>query len=1038
MSTPLQVLLIEDNPDDAVLIGRHLQLGGFEPKIVRVETATDMITALNRQPWNVVVADYKLPEFNATDALRVLTAHGADLPFILVSGTIGEERAAAMIKAGAHDYVAKTNLQRLPLVIERELREVEGRRERKRLADETARLQAQERAAHQEIASIFARIGDGVVALDRDWNFTYVNERAGEILESRPEELLGKNLWDQFPETISQPFHDACDQALAQQSPVHAEEYFEGWDRWFEYHLYPAIHGLSIYFRDITERKRAEKELQQAYTFSNQVISSATEGIIVYDRELRYVIWNPFLERASGLREADVLGKHPWDLFPFIRELGIDQLLRRALAGETVNSPDISVSIPGSNKTIWTSAQYGPLRGEDDEIIGVIALVRDITERKAAEELLITREEQLRLFVEHSPAAIAMFDREMRYLVVSRRWMTDYRLGNQCILGRSHYEIFPEIPTRWKEIHQRCLAGATERCEEDPFPRADGGLDWVRWEVRPWQSRKGEIGGILIFSEVISDRKVAEAKLRDNEARLRLLTDQAPAILWTTDSNLVITSSAGSGLRGLNLKADQLNGTRLQDYLGTEDPTFLPLASHLDALHGKARSYEIGWKGRTFETHVEPMHDATGKLVGTIGIALDISDRRGAEMELREQQQAQKLFSEQLQALGMVVLELDASNTVDELCRRAVELGHARLALDRLSIWFLDKETRVMRGSFGIDEQGRLRDERHLRHGFPTGENEIQVLTRKTQAVVSNNWPLHDDIGREVGRGWHAVGGLWDGDKVIGLLFADNLIRQQPAPSHLREIIALFASSLGHLATRKRTEELLQRSTEQLRSLAARLQAVREEERIGIAREIHDELGQTLTGLKMDLDWMEGRLGRADSRAARKQLVDRVREMSKLIEDNIHTVQRISSELRPQVLDHIGLSAAMSWQAQEFQKRSGIQCSVTIEESGLAMLERELSTAIFRVFQEIMTNVARHSQATCVKVRLEQQNGSLIFEVTDNGRGITTEEVASSNSLGLIGIRERVMAFGGEVHFLGKHDKGTTVTLRVPIQRRNA
>ena len=146
-------------------------------------------------------------------------------------------------------------------------------------------------------------------------------------------------------------------------------------------------------------------------------------------------------------------------------------------------------------------------------------------QHQQAEAALREREEQLRLYVEHSPAAIAMFDRDMKYLVVSRRWLEAYRLTGQSIIGRSHYEVFPELPQRWKEIHKRCLAGAVETCAEDPFTRGDGTVTWVYWEVRPWHLADGSVGGIIIFSEDITARKQAEEALRDSEQKLRKVID---------------------------------------------------------------------------------------------------------------------------------------------------------------------------------------------------------------------------------------------------------------------------------------------------------------------------------------------------------------------------------------------------------------------------------------------------------------------------------------------------------------------------------
>ena len=156
--------------------------------------------------------------------------------------------------------------------------------------------------------------------------------------------------------------------------------------------------------------------------------------------------------------------------------------------------------------------------------------------RDKAETALKQCKAQMRLFMEHAPAAVAMFDRHMRYLLVSRRWLEDYGLGEQNIIGRSHYEIFPEIPDRWKAMHQRCLSGAIEKCDEDAFPRPNGTIDWIKWEVRPWYDERGEIGGIIMFAELITQQKQAEASLlqlnEELEARITERTAQLYQKTW--------------------------------------------------------------------------------------------------------------------------------------------------------------------------------------------------------------------------------------------------------------------------------------------------------------------------------------------------------------------------------------------------------------------------------------------------------------------------------------------------------------------------
>lgn len=157
---------------------------------------------------------------------------------------------------------------------------------------------------------------------------------------------------------------------------------------------------------------------------------------------------------------------------------------------------------------------------------------------KQAEIALRESEQKLGLFIENAPAAIAMMDREMRYIAVSRRWLKDYGLGQRDIIGRSHYEIFPEIPSRWKEIHRRGLAGETLRCEEDPFPRLDGKVDWVRWEILPWRGSEGNIGGIIMFTEVITARKELEQELGTYREHLEGLVKQRTRELEERNRNL--------------------------------------------------------------------------------------------------------------------------------------------------------------------------------------------------------------------------------------------------------------------------------------------------------------------------------------------------------------------------------------------------------------------------------------------------------------------------------------------------------------------
>jgi PAS domain S-box-containing protein len=229
------------------------------------------------------------------------------------------------------------------------------------------------------------------------------------------------------------------------------------------------------------------------------------------------------------------------------------------------------------------------------------------------------------------------------------------------------------------------------------------------------------------------------------------------------------------------------------------------------------------------------------------------------------------------------------------------------------------------------------------------------------------------------------------------------------------------------IADRQHAEEQLRQSRDQLRALAARLQSVREEERAYMAREIHDELGQACTAIKMDLALIGRKLTKRQTKLQAK-----VQSSIELVDSTIVTLRRIASELRPRALDDLGLPAALEAQALEFEGRTGIRCSVTLPPEPLT-LDRDRSTAIFRIFQESLTNVARHAHATRVEARLHLENDRIVFEVFDNGTGFDPEVVKERKSLGLVGMQERALLLNGEFKAQGVPGSGTTMKLSIPI-----
>ena len=244
-----------------------------------------------------------------------------------------------------------------------------------------------------------------------------------------------------------------------------------------------------------------------------------------------------------------------------------------------------------------------------------------------------------------------------------------------------------------------------------------------------------------------------------------------------------------------------------------------------------------------------------------------------------------------------------------------------------------------------------------------------------------------------------------------------------------------FTVFIRDITERKRAEKQLRDSREQLRALAGYLQSVREEERTRIAREVHDELGQALTGLKMDLARLHKNLAPGLTLEASHEFGEQMRELPARVDEIIGEVRKIATELRPSVLDDLGLEAAIEWQVRQFEKRTGIKCKFT-SSLKMADLDPDRATAVFRIFQETLTNIVRHAGATTVKIDLKQHKDKLVLEVQDNGRGMTGEDLAGSKSLGLLGMRERATMLDGEVNIIGQQGKGTTVGVHIPLHRK--
>jgi PAS domain S-box-containing protein len=355
---------------------------------------------------------------------------------------------------------------------------------------------------------------------------------------------------------------------------------------------------------DITEKKKAEEARFRGMAIvesSEDAIASATgDGIIVS--------WNPGAQRIFGYTETEAIGKPVTMLVPPELPNEENKILETVKAGGRIEQFE-TVRVTKTGKRINVSLSISPIKNSIGEIVGCCGIARDITERKRAEAVLHeanralemqagelrTREELLKIFVKNVPAGVVMLDRDMRYLQVSDRFCADYaELDSSQILGRSHYEVIPDIPERWKEVHRRALAGETIRAEEDPWDREGGGTMWVRWEVRPWLNLDGVPGGILIFAEDITRRKQVEQALLGMSRKLIQSQEQERARIGRELHDDINQRLA---LLTIELHQLQLDPSEVQSRLQKLREQTMEISSDVQALSHNLHSSKLEYLG---------------------------------------------------------------------------------------------------------------------------------------------------------------------------------------------------------------------------------------------------------------------------------------------------------------------------------------------------------------------------------------------------------------------------------------------------------
>ena len=693
---------------------------------------------------------------------------------------------------------------------------------------------------------------------------------------------------------------------------------------------------------------------------------------------------------ASGLRRDDVVGRRfvelPWFAHSASERARISAAIAAAARGEAARLETRIHSVRNGD-LLTIDAAFAPMRDRAGTITHVLGTGVDVTVRSRAEEALASS--QLRLAEAQRVAHIGSWEWYLGQEGVS--WSDElYRIYGEDqrtyaptyhgFLGKVHADDLEHT----RAVLARAIEAVTPFVYDHRVVRPDGSVRMLHTRGEVIADLTGRAVRLVGSCWDVTDLWEATRRLERSVATLGS-TLEATAdgiLLGDRDGRVAALNQRFLALWGL--PPDVGPGTpirtfadRLRDQLVDRNA----LGAELEELFGASGEESFGVlplrDGRVLERYALPQR-LSGEICGRVCSFRDVTQRarllEAAETERGAADGARQAYESILERISDGFVALD----------RSWRYVYVNGAGGRM----LGREARSLFG-------------KHIWTEFPEGQG--QKFQRAYEQAMNDQRPVQI---RDHYPPW------------------DRWFENRIYPSS--DGISIFFTDI---TAEVRAQEELRASAEQLRALGARLDAIREEERRVIAREIHDQIGQALTALKLDLGWIRGQLdGHAAGAAG-----GRLSAMDALVDQTIETARRVSATLRPAILDDLGLPAAIAWQAREFEQRTGVRCEVDVPDDGARALAPATALVLFRIVQEALTNVARHAGARQARIRLALEGAEAALTVADDGRGVTAEELAGPTSLGLAGMRERAIAAGGKVTVTGAAGRGTTVSVRVPV-----
>jgi PAS domain S-box-containing protein len=836
-------------------------------------------------------------------------------------------------------------------------------------------------------AELLDRTSDSIFLVDLDGNFIYVNETAWKSRGYTQGELMAMNIRELNTPEFNKLMLPRIKELLEKGHGIFEAAHFckDGSIMPVEVNSCMIESGgrkmMLASTRDITERKKVEAVLKQ----HKLVLDTSIDGFWMTDMQGYLLEANAAYAKMSGYAVAELAGMHISQLEAIDRPEDVAARAAKIIAQGYDRFETRHRRKNGHQINVEISIIYLA------ELRQFAVFIHDISERKKAEAALQNSEANLRAMLDNSPYLTWLKDTEGRYITINRVFADYLRLEDiRQAIGKSDLELQPqELAEKYRADDAEVMAARQQKhVEESAF---DGKMThWVETFKTPIIDAHGEVLGTVGFARDITERRRAEEMLRESSANLK-------AIFESLRSGVAVYRASPDGhdffINSFNRAAERIENVGREDLIGKNVVDVFPGIIEfglLDVfrrvwLSGKEEHFPVtfyqdgrvaGWR----ENHVYKLPN------GEVAAIYDdvTKEKQAAEKLLFESESERKRAEELAQQFGYLL-----QSSFNEI-----------YMFDADSLKFL------------LTSQGA---EKNL--GYT--EDELHQLT-----PLDLN-PLHTRESFEA-----QIAPLRSGEQQM-LLFETVRRRKDGTtyPAEVRLQLMPGDSPVFLAVVQDITER--DRAASQLREFTAHLQTVREEEKASIAREVHDDLGSTLAALKMDAYWLAGKLEAKEMQT----LHACAKSMTALLDNAVLATRRIITDLRPTILDEIGLMAALKWQCAEFQKRSGIKCHLSSDEN--ESLEDSLDKLqlinLFRIAQEALTNVARHSGASKVEVDLRQHDKKIALTITDNGRGLPKGHTIAPTSYGMRGMRERVESLQGKIKFDTPPEGGFSVIVKLPL-----